>query len=61
MANPLGRPPNESKMPVEQVKGLFLEAQTEDANFALANGLVHEIRDVSIPEGATLLQLVYQR
>lgn len=52
---------DESKMPIEKVKGLFLEAQTKDANFAVANGLVHEIRDVAVPQGAPLIQLVYQR
>jgi ATP-dependent protease ClpP protease subunit len=51
----------ESKIPVEKVKGLFLEAQTKDANFALANGLVQEVRPVSIPSGAPLIQLVFQR
>jgi ATP-dependent Clp protease, protease subunit len=52
---------SESKMPVKDVKALFVEASTRDAKFALANGLVHEIRDVAIPKGAWVVQLAFQR
>lgn len=45
----------------EQVNGLFLEAQTKDATFAIGCGIVHEIRDVKIPSGAPVVSLVFQR
>jgi ATP-dependent protease ClpP protease subunit len=44
-----------------QIVGLFRQAQTKDAAYARANGIVHDIRDVQIPKGATVLQLVFQR
>ena len=43
------------------VEGLFREAQTKDANYAAANGIIHGIKDVNIPPGAPILQLVFQR
>lgn len=45
----------------EQVGGLFLEAQTKDADWALDAGIVHEIRDVNIPDGQPVQALVFQR
>jgi ATP-dependent Clp protease, protease subunit len=45
----------------EQVKGLFLEASTKDAAFAVGCGIVHEIRDVQIPLGGPVVSLVFQR
>ena len=45
----------------EEVESLFLEAQTKDATYARANGIIHDIRDVKIPQGAPVLQLVFQR
>lgn len=44
-----------------EVKELFLEAQTKDPTYALAKGIVHDIRDVQIPPGAPVFQLVFQR
>jgi ATP-dependent protease ClpP protease subunit len=52
---------DETAMPVEQVRTLFIEAQTKDADFAKANNIVSDIRGVAIPQGAPLLQLVFQR
>ena len=40
---------------------LFLEAQTRDPDFALEKGIIHDIRDVQIPKGTTIHQLVFQR
>jgi ATP-dependent Clp protease protease subunit len=40
---------------------LFLEAQTKDAQWALDAGIVHEIRDVDVPEGKPVEALVFQR
>jgi ATP-dependent protease ClpP protease subunit len=45
----------------EQVEGLFLEAQTKDATFAVGCGIVHEIRNVEIPAGGPIVSLVFQR
>jgi ATP-dependent Clp protease, protease subunit len=44
-----------------QIRGLFRQAQTKDAAYARAHGIIHDIRDVQIPAGATVLQLVFQR
>jgi ATP-dependent protease ClpP protease subunit len=43
------------------IAGLFLEAQTKDAGFALTSGIVHEIREVQIPMGCPIVPLVFQR
>jgi ATP-dependent Clp protease protease subunit len=43
------------------VANLFLEAQTKDAAYARTNGIIHDIRDIQIPKGASVLQLVFQR
>lgn len=40
---------------------LFREAQTKDVAFAVSAGIVHEIRDVNIPHGSTVVSLVFQR
>lgn len=45
----------------EDIDRLFLETQTKDATYARDNGIVHDIRDVKIPDGATVLQLIFQR
>jgi ATP-dependent protease ClpP protease subunit len=42
-----------------EIDKLFLEAQTKDTAFALSNGIISEVRDVAIPAGAPLLQLVF--
>jgi len=39
----------------EQVHELFLQASTKDAAYAKAHGIVHEIADAKIPEGAQLI------
>lgn len=52
---------DETGMPLEKVRSLFVEAQTKDADFAKANHLVTDIRGVAIPQGAPLLQLAFQR
>jgi len=44
-----------------EIKKLFLEAQTRDAAYARANGIIHDIRDVKVPSGTPVLQLVFQR
>jgi ATP-dependent Clp protease, protease subunit len=50
-----------TKLDPGEVARLFLEAQTRDATYARANGIIDDIRDVEIPEGTPILQLVFQR
>jgi ATP-dependent Clp protease, protease subunit len=45
----------------EDIAKLFLEAQTKDAAFAASCGIIDEIRDVQIPQGAPVYSLVFQR
>lgn len=44
-----------------EIKELFLEAVTKDPAYAKAKGIIHDIRDVKIPAGAPVFQLVFQR
>lgn len=50
-----------TQLTAEQVEALFREAQTKDAAYAASTGIVHEIRDVDIPAGSTIISLVFQR
>jgi ATP-dependent protease ClpP protease subunit len=50
-----------TQLTTEQVEALFREAQTKDAAYAASTGIVHEIRDVDIPPGASIVSLVFQR
>ncbi len=45
----------------KQVAGLFRQAQTKDAAYAAICGIVHDIRDVQIPTGATVVSLIFKR
>lgn len=45
----------------EEVAGLFSEAQTKDASFALKKGIIHEIRDVQLVQGSPVISLVFKR
>lgn len=45
----------------DAIEPLFREAQTKDATFALNGGIVHEIRDVEIPPGSSVVTLSFQR
>jgi ATP-dependent protease ClpP protease subunit len=51
----------ETSLKSEQVDTFFREATTKDADFALANGIISEIREVSIESGIPIVQLVFQR
>jgi ATP-dependent Clp protease protease subunit len=44
-----------------QIKGLFKEARTKDSDYARSVGIVHDVRDVSIPTGAPVFSLVFKR
>jgi ATP-dependent protease ClpP protease subunit len=50
-----------TQITADSVSELFLEAKTKDATFAISNGIIHEIKDVQIPPGGPLYQLVFQR
>lgn len=50
-----------STLSAEEIAGLFLQAQTMDAQWAVDKGIVHEIRDVQIPAGSPIISLVFQR
>lgn len=43
------------------IEGLFREAQTKNAAEAVSLGIVNEVREFSIPPGAPVVQLVFQR
>ena len=45
----------------DEVRELFLEARTEGVDYAKSKGIIHDIRDVSIPPGCPVYQLVFKR
>jgi ATP-dependent Clp protease, protease subunit len=45
----------------KRVRSMFREARTVDSAFAAGCGIVNEIRDVQVPVGCPVLQLVFQR
>ena len=50
-----------TNLETEQIEPLFRDAQTKDAAYAIGTGIVHEIKDVEIPEGCPVVSLVFQR
>lgn len=50
---------DETSLVSSKVNDLFVQASTKDADWALANGFVHSIRDVVIPNGTSVVQLVF--
>lgn len=44
-----------------QIKNLFKEARTKDANYARSVGIVNDIREATIPAGAPIFSLVFNR
>ncbi len=50
-----------TNIPADEVRELFLEAKTRDPEYAVANGIIDEIREVQVPAGAPFHQLVFQR
>ena len=45
----------------EEVSSLFLQAATKNAEFAKDKGIIHDIRNLEVPSGATIIPLVFQR
>lgn len=52
---------NRTGIPVKEVEKMFLEAQTRDPNDAKTSGIIHDIRDAKIPNGATFHQFGFKR
>jgi ATP-dependent Clp protease protease subunit len=44
-----------------QIRNLFREARTKDADYALRVGIVNDVRDIQIPAGSPVISLVFQR
>ena len=45
----------------DEIKELFLEAVTRDPEYARQAGFIHDIREIEIPAGAQIHQMVIQR
>lgn len=41
----------------DEVRKLFRQGQSKDPHFALSRGVIHEIKEVSVPEGSPLLSI----
>jgi len=50
-----------TRLTEEEVASFFREAQVKDATFAAGCGIVDEVREVEIPDGAPVYSLVFQR
>jgi ATP-dependent Clp protease protease subunit len=50
-----------STLDAKAVEELFLQAMTRDPDYAKQNGIIHDIREVKIPLGAPIVQLVFKR
>ncbi len=50
-----------TKLSTDEVAKLFLGVATKDAEYAKTAGIVDDIRDVKIPAGAPIKQLIFQR
>ena len=50
-----------TKLEAKEIRDLFREARTKDADFALKVGIIDEIREVNIPAGNPVISLVFQR
>lgn len=50
-----------TKISETEVANLFRQAQTKDADYALANGIIDEIREVNITTGVPIVSLVFKR
>lgn len=50
-----------TKLRDPDIEALFRDAQTKDATFAASCGIIHQIKDIQIPPGSTVISLVFQR
>ena len=44
-----------------EVRNLFLQARTKDVDYAKSRGIIHDIREVQVPAGTPVYQLVFKR
>lgn len=51
----------ESQYTQEEIEKMFFEADTRTPEQAKDKGLINDIKEVSIPEGAEVVQLIFQR
>ena len=49
-----------TKITPEEVRELFFEAKTRDPSYALSKGIVDDVRDVNVPRGTPIHQLVFK-
>ena len=47
-----------TKLTVDEVRALFRQGQSKEPEFALEKGLIHEIKEVQVPNGAPLYSIV---
>lgn len=50
-----------TKITEDEAAGLFRQAQTKDASFALDKGIIEEIREINIPPGVPVISLIFKR
>jgi len=50
-----------STISIPRLNGMFRQGVTKSPEFAKSVNIVHDIRDVSVPAGASVFQLVFQR
>lgn len=50
-----------TKLGTEEIERLFLQASTKDPGYAKTTGIIDDVRDVEIPTGAPVFQLVFER
>lgn len=50
-----------SNLTTDEIAELFRSAQTKDSAYAVGCGIVHEIKNVEVPDGAPIISLVFQR
>ncbi len=50
-----------SALSIRQLNGMFRQGVTKDPEFAKSVDIVHDIKDVSLPAGAPVFQLVFKR
>ncbi len=50
-----------TKLTMGDIQALFLQAVTKDPDYARTHGIIHDIREFQLPDGAPFLHLVFQR
>jgi ATP-dependent Clp protease protease subunit len=45
----------------QDIERFFLDAVTKDPSYAKVNGIIHDIREVKIPAGASMVQMSFKR